>query len=74
MHKRGYRNAIISTDFTNYRAQLFYSNFGFSHSDSTYWFCRTPDGGPPEAVTHGGALASIGPHQRLARVRCPEFL
>lgn len=36
MHSVGYRHAAISTDSENYRAFLFYSNFGYQVSDWTY--------------------------------------
>ena len=36
MHNVGYRHAAISTDWENYRAFLFYSNFGYQISDWTY--------------------------------------
>ncbi len=36
MHKIGYRHASLSTDWNNYRALLFYSNFGYKVVDWTY--------------------------------------
>ncbi len=36
MHKAGYKNAVISTNIINYRAQLFYSNFGYKVTDTAY--------------------------------------
>lgn len=36
MYKVGYRNAFISTNVINYRAQLFYSNFGYKVTDTAY--------------------------------------
>lgn len=36
MRNIGYRHAAISTDWENYRAFLFYSNFGYQISDWTY--------------------------------------
>ncbi len=36
MRKAGYENAIISTNIINYRAQLFYSNFGYKVTDTGY--------------------------------------
>lgn len=36
MRKIGYKNAFISTDIINYRAQLFYSNFGYRVTDTAY--------------------------------------
>jgi GNAT superfamily N-acetyltransferase len=36
MRKIGYRNAIISTNVINYRAQLFYTNFGYRIVDTAY--------------------------------------
>ena len=36
MHKVGYRHAALSTDWNNYRALLFYSNFGYRAVDWTY--------------------------------------
>ena len=36
MHKIGYRHAVISTDWENYRAFLFYSNCGYRVVDWTY--------------------------------------
>ena len=46
MRDIGYRNAVISTSLTNFRAQLFYSNFGYRTSDWTYAWAkklREPD-------------------------------
>ncbi|MFC1717942.1 GNAT family N-acetyltransferase [Candidatus Poribacteria bacterium] len=36
MRKIGYKNAIISTDITNPRALLFYTNYGYRVSDTVY--------------------------------------
>ena len=36
MKQLGYRHAAISTSWTNHRAELFYSNFGYRTSDWTY--------------------------------------
>lgn len=36
MHKVGYRHASLSTDWNNYLALLFYSNFGYRAVDWTY--------------------------------------
>jgi len=36
MRKIGYRNAVISTNVKNYRAQLFYTNFGYQIVDTAY--------------------------------------
>jgi GNAT superfamily N-acetyltransferase len=36
--KRGLRHAMISTDWNNYRAYLFYTNFGFAFLDRTFAF------------------------------------
>jgi ribosomal protein S18 acetylase RimI-like enzyme len=36
MRKIGYRNAVISTNVKNYRAQLFYTNFGYQVVDTGY--------------------------------------
>ena len=38
MHAVGYRHAAISTNWQNYRALLFYSNFGYRVVDWTYAF------------------------------------
>ena len=40
MHAKGYRHAAISTWWRNYRAFLFYSNYGFRAADWTYAFRR----------------------------------
>jgi len=40
MRKAGFRHAGISTDWDNYRAQLFYANFGFRLRDRTFAFER----------------------------------
>lgn len=40
MHAVGYRHAVISTATDNYRAMLFYSNYGFRAVDWTYAFGR----------------------------------
>ena len=42
MRDIGYRHAVISTSLTNYRAQLFYSNFGYRTSDWTYAWAKKP--------------------------------
>jgi len=39
----GYRHAAISTGWDNYRAFLFYSNYGYRVSDWTYAFARERD-------------------------------
>ena len=36
--ERGLRHAMISTDWNNYRAYLFYTNFGFGFLDRTFSF------------------------------------
>ena len=41
MYKIGYRHAAISTQYDNYRAFLFYSNFGYRVVDWTYGFQKT---------------------------------
>ena len=41
MRLLGYRNAAISTNWENYRALLFYSNFGYGVSDWTHGFEKT---------------------------------
>ena len=41
----GYRHASISTSWTNHRAFLFYSNFGYRVADRTYGFGRDLAGG-----------------------------
>ena len=38
MHQAGFRHAAISTDWNNYRAALFYANFGYSLCDRTFAF------------------------------------
>ena len=38
MQKAGARHAMISTDWNNYRAYLFYTNLGFSFLDRTFAF------------------------------------
>jgi GNAT superfamily N-acetyltransferase len=43
MHGTGYRHASISTEWTNHRALLFYSNFGFRRVDWTHLLARGPD-------------------------------
>ena len=40
MHNIGYRHALISTDWENYRAFLFYSNCGYRVSDWTYGYLK----------------------------------
>ncbi len=40
LHGRGYRHAVISTSWTNHRACLFYSNFGYRANDWTYALSR----------------------------------
>jgi GNAT superfamily N-acetyltransferase len=43
MRKIGYRNAIISTNVKNYRAQLFYTNFGYRVVDTAYGLVKNFD-------------------------------
>jgi GNAT superfamily N-acetyltransferase len=38
MRARGARHAMVNTDWDNYRAALFYSNFGYSFCDRTFAF------------------------------------
>ncbi len=38
--KIGYKNTVISTDITNYRAQLFYMNYGYRLVDTCYGFVK----------------------------------
>ena len=40
MRKIGYKNAVISADMKNYRAQLFYTNYGYRVSDTVYGFAK----------------------------------
>ncbi|MBM3242892.1 GNAT family N-acetyltransferase [Candidatus Poribacteria bacterium] len=40
MRKIGYKNTVISTDIINYRAQLFYTNYGYQVVDTTYGFVK----------------------------------
>ncbi|MCJ7751721.1 MAG: GNAT family N-acetyltransferase [Armatimonadetes bacterium] len=40
MRKAGARHAMISTDWNNYRAYLFYTNFGFRFLDRTFGFSK----------------------------------
>ena len=40
MRKIGYKNTIISTNIKNYRAQLFYTNYGYKIVDTTYQFIK----------------------------------
>ncbi len=39
-YRRGYRHTIISTAQTNYRAQLFYTNYGYRVTDMVYGFVK----------------------------------
>lgn len=41
MRKIGYKNTIISTDITNHRALLFYTNYGYRVSDTIYGFVKS---------------------------------
>ncbi len=41
MHNIGYRNALISTSWENYRAALFYNNCGYRVTDWTYGLLKT---------------------------------
>ena len=41
MKKAGYRHASISTDLSNYRAILFYSNLGYKVADWSYEYGKT---------------------------------
>jgi GNAT superfamily N-acetyltransferase len=40
MQNLGYRNSVISTDWRNYRAQLFYTNYGYQIADTNYEFAK----------------------------------
>ncbi|KPK82376.1 MAG: hypothetical protein AMJ81_09860 [Phycisphaerae bacterium SM23_33] len=40
MHEIGYRHAVLSTDWRNHRAFLFYTNYGYRTVDWTYAFRR----------------------------------
>ena len=48
MHARGYKHTIISTDYTNHRGQLFYTNFGYTVSDWTHEFALDLSGSQPK--------------------------
>ena len=39
-NKLGYKHAVISTDWHNYRAQLFYTNYGYTALDTAYAFTK----------------------------------
>jgi ribosomal protein S18 acetylase RimI-like enzyme len=41
MRKSGARHAMISTDWNNWRAYLFYTNFGFTFLDRTFGFAKS---------------------------------
>lgn len=41
LHRVGYRNATITTEWINHRALLFYSNYGFKKVDWTFGYERT---------------------------------
>jgi GNAT superfamily N-acetyltransferase len=41
LHARGYRHAVISTNWRNYPAMLLYANYGYRVADWTYGFTRT---------------------------------
>jgi GNAT superfamily N-acetyltransferase len=41
MRARGARHAMISTDWDNWRAYLFYTNFGFTFLDRTFGFSKS---------------------------------
>ncbi len=43
LHRLGYPRAIISTSWTNYRAQAFYSHFGARVIDWTFWYHKPLD-------------------------------
>jgi len=40
MRKIGYKDAVISTDWENYRALLFYTNYGYRVTDTVYGFVK----------------------------------
>jgi GNAT superfamily N-acetyltransferase len=40
MRKIGYKNAAISADWKNYRALLFYTNYGYRVTDTVYGFIK----------------------------------
>jgi len=41
MRKLGYKNAVISTNVKNHRAQLFYTNFGYHVTDTAYGLVKS---------------------------------
>ena len=41
LHRTGYRHASISTDWQNFRAAVFYSNYGYHTVDWTYAVRKT---------------------------------
>jgi GNAT superfamily N-acetyltransferase len=43
MRKIGYKNAVISTDWRNYRGLLFYANYGYEVTDTVYGFVKQKD-------------------------------
>jgi len=43
MRKIGYQNAFISTDWENYRALLFYTNYGYRVTDTVYGLVKKFD-------------------------------
>jgi len=40
MHKIGYKNTVISTDWNNFRALLFYTNYGYKVADTAHEFIK----------------------------------
>jgi ribosomal protein S18 acetylase RimI-like enzyme len=40
MHKIGYKNTVISTDWNNFRALLFYTNYGYKVVDTAHEFIK----------------------------------
>jgi len=40
MRKIGYKNTVISNDWRNYRALLFYANYGYRLADTNYEFVK----------------------------------
>jgi GNAT superfamily N-acetyltransferase len=51
----GYRHAAISTGKRNYRAQLFYTNYGYRVTDTVYGFVKGPEHG--EGAARGDGLS-----------------
>lgn len=75
MHAVGYRHAVISTAWDNFRAFLFYSNCGYRAADWTYGLRRVPEGelGRAASCESAGVVSKRAPRDaRMVPMKRPE--